>query len=225
MAKLLAAVFTVVLLSSPGNAGQGKPTSIQGVWQAVEVTITGPGARTIAIPEPRPNLTIFTARHYSRVEVQAEGPRPIPADVAKASADELRAAWGPFVGEAGTYEVTNGNLLTVRPIAAKNPAVMGPGVFITYSYKLEGDTMWVTQQRNQNGPFPNPVTFKSCASNDAFTPGKSYGRDRSPMYRNSRIAPGFSTIAAGLPDWSCVLPPTSVAMNSARPSGRSATSL
>ena len=81
--------------------------------------------------------------------------------MAKASADELRAAWGPFVAEGGTYEVTNGNLLTVRPIAAKNPAVMGPGVFITYSYKLEGDTIWVTQQRNQNGPFPNPVTFKS----------------------------------------------------------------
>jgi len=160
VAKMLAAVFTVVLLSSPGNAGQVKPTSIQGVWRAVEVTLTGPGARTIAFTE-RPNLTIFTARHYSRVEVQADGPRPIPADVAKASADELRAAWGPFVAEGGTYEVTNGNLLTVRPIAAKNPAVMGPGVFITYSYKLEGDTIWLTQQRNQNGPFPNPVTFKS----------------------------------------------------------------
>ena len=49
----------------------------------------------------------------------------------------------------------------MRPIAAKNPAVMGPGVFITYSYKLDGDTMWVTQQRNQNGPFANPVTVKA----------------------------------------------------------------
>ena len=64
-------------------AAQSKRGSIQGVWQAVEVTITGPGARTITIPEPRPNLTIITARHYSRVEVQAEGPRPIPADVDK----------------------------------------------------------------------------------------------------------------------------------------------
>ena len=137
MAKLLAGVFTVVLLSGPGNAGQGKPTSIQGVWRAVEVTLTGPAARTITFSE-RPNLTIFTARHYSRVEVQADGPRPIPADVTKASADELRAAWGPFVGEAGTYEVATGDLLTVRPIAAKNPAVMGPGVFITYSVQAGG---------------------------------------------------------------------------------------
>ena len=125
----------------------------------MEVTITGPGARTITIREPRPNLTILTSRHYSRVEDQSETPRPILADVTKASADQLRAAWGPFVGEAGTYELTDDNL-TMRPIAAKNPSVMGPGVFITYSYRLEGDTMWVTQQRNQNGPFANPATVK-----------------------------------------------------------------
>ena len=171
MTKSFLGVLTAGLLTSQGIAGQpvhrsaerereSTRASIQGVWQAVEVTITGPGARTIAIPEPRPNLTIITARHYSRVEDQSERPRPVPADVTKASAEELRAVWGPFVGEAGTYEVTSDNRLTMRPIAAKNPAVMGPGVFITYSYKLDGDTMWVKQQRNQNGPFPNPVTVK-----------------------------------------------------------------
>jgi hypothetical protein len=158
--KLFFGILTVGLLISQGVAGQSKRESLQGVWQAVEVTITGPGARTITIPEPRPNLTILTARHYSRVEVQAEGPRPIPADVTKASADDLRAVWGPFVGEAGTYELTSDNRITMRPIASKNPAVMGQGTFITYSYKLDGETMWVTQQRNQNGPFTNPVTVK-----------------------------------------------------------------
>jgi hypothetical protein len=169
--KLLFGVLIVGLLTSQGIAGPpvhrsteresgSKPESIQGVWQAVEVTITGPEARTMAIPEPRPNLTIITARHYSRVEDHSERPRPSPADVTKASADELRAVWGPFVGEAGTYEVTADHRITMRPLAAKNPAVMGPGVFITYSYKLDGDTMWVTQQRNQNGPFANPVTVK-----------------------------------------------------------------
>jgi hypothetical protein len=37
---------------------------------------------------------------------------------------------------------------------------MVPGAFIVYSYKLNGDTLWVTQQRNQNGPFANPFTLK-----------------------------------------------------------------
>ena len=160
MKKLLFAVLTVGLLTSqPGIAGQSKRESIQGVWRTVEVTMTGPAARTIS--QIQPNLTILTARHYSRINIDAEGPRPIVADVTKASADEVRAVWGPFVGEAGTYEVTTGNLITMRPIAAKNPAVMGSGVFITYSYKLDGDTIWVTQQRNQQGPFANPVTIKA----------------------------------------------------------------
>ena len=139
--------------------GGSTQQSIQGVWQAVEIATTGPGARTITIREPRPNLTIITARHYSRIEDQAEKPRTVLADPAKASADELRAVWGPFVGEAGTYELA-GDLITMRPIVSKNPAVMGPGVFITYSLKRDGDTMWVTQQRNQSGPFANPFTIK-----------------------------------------------------------------
>ena len=159
MTRLLFAVLSVGMLASHGTAAQPTQGSIQGVWRVVEAAITGPGARTIAFAE-RPNLTIITAKHYSRVEVQADGPRPLLADVAKASADELRAAWGPFVSEAGTYEVTPGGLVTMRPIASKNPAVMGPGVFITYSYKLDGNTLSLTQQRNQAGPFANPFTLK-----------------------------------------------------------------
>jgi len=157
--RSLFAALSVVLLVAQGTAAQSTRASIQGVWRIVDATVTGPGARTIAFAE-RPNLTIITARHYSRVEVQADKPRPILADAAKASADELRAAWGPLVSEAGTYEVAAGSLITMRPIASKNPAVMGPGVFITYSYKLEGDTLSLTQQRNQNGPFTNPFTLR-----------------------------------------------------------------
>ena len=158
MKRLLFAVLGAGFFTGQGMAAQSTREPIQGVWRVVEARTTGPGARTIAFAE-RPNLTIITARHYSRVEVQADGPRPMLADVAKASADELRAVWGPFVSEAGTYELTPGSV-TMRPIASKNPAVMGAGVFITYSYKLDGDTLSLTQERNQNGPFANPFTLK-----------------------------------------------------------------
>ena len=161
MKKLFAVLSSVALLTSIDIAAQSKRGSLQGVWQTVEVTVTGPGARTITIPEPRPNLIIVTAKYYSRVEVHSDGPRPMLANVAKASADELRAVWDPFVGEAGTYEVTDGNVMTMRPLVAKNPAAMAPGAFITYSYRLEGDTLWVTFQKNQDGPIANPVTVKA----------------------------------------------------------------
>ena len=147
------------LVAVAGLAAQSKPSPLVGVWQAVEVTMTGPVARTITIPEPRPNLIILTPKYYSRVEVHAEGPRPLLPEPATASADQLRATWGPFVGEAGTYEV-NREVITMRPISARDPAAMAPGAFIAYTYRLEGQTLWVTHQRNQAGALPNPATIK-----------------------------------------------------------------
>jgi len=161
MTKLVCGLVSIALVGGLGipAAAQVKTGSVQGVWQTVELTLTGPGARTITLPEPLANLTIFSGRHYTRVEVQTEKPRPILAAQATATADELRATWGPFVAEAGTFDVTD-NTITMRPIASKNPAIMGPGVVLTYSFKLEGKTLWVTQVRNQTGPFPNPFTAK-----------------------------------------------------------------
>lgn len=156
---LLTLLATVVLIGQQPTDAQSTGSSIQGVWRAVEARISGPNARTLSFAD-RPNLTIITDKHYSRVEIQSDAPRPVIADVSKATADELRAVWGPVVAEAGTYEVTSGGLVTMRPVASKNPAVMGSGVYITYAYTLDGATLTLTQQRNQNGPFPNPFTLK-----------------------------------------------------------------
>ena len=103
MRKLFIAALSIGMLGSHGVAAQPASKSIQGVWRVVEANVTGPGARTISF-DGRPNMTIITAKHYSRVEIQADGPRAILPEVAKASADELRAVWGPVVTEAGTYE-------------------------------------------------------------------------------------------------------------------------
>ena len=156
--RISVALAAVVLLGCALDA-QVLRVSMQGVWRMAEVTIPGAKPQTIVFGESRPNLTIITPRHYSRVEVQSDGPRPIPADIAKATADELRAAWGPFVAEAGTYELTGPDVVTMKPIASKSPAAMAPGAFIVYGFKQTGDTIWLTQQKNQNGAFANPVTF------------------------------------------------------------------
>ena len=142
--------------------GGATQQSIQGVWQAVKITTTGPAPARSTIREPRPNLTVITGKHYTRVEDQSEKPRAVLADPAKASADELRAVWGPFSPKPDTYELNDRRQsITMWPIVSKIAgAVMGPGVFITYSLKREGNTMWVTQQRNQNGPFADPFTIK-----------------------------------------------------------------
>ncbi len=149
--------FVSAVLTGVTLTAQSTPGSIQGVWQTIEVTIGGSGGRTM---KPQPNLTFISGTHYSRTEVHAEQPRPVLADPTKATADELRAVWGPFVGEAGTYELSGDHLITMRPIVAKNPAAMSNGAFSVYSYKVDGNSMTVTMQRNQNGPITSAVTIK-----------------------------------------------------------------
>ena len=148
-------LLAAALIPTATVVGQSTHGLLEGVWRAVEV-IHGAPAVTI---KPGPNLAIFAYRHYSRVDVHTEKPRPVLANTGAASAEELRDVWGPVVAEAGTYELTN-NLITLRPIVAKNPAAMAPDVSIVYSYKLEGDTLTLIAQRDLHGPVATPLTVK-----------------------------------------------------------------
>jgi hypothetical protein len=152
-------IAAVGLVTTAGITAQTKSGSLQGAWRTIDVNIAGPNARNFPVAKNAPYLTIFTARHYSRTEVQSEAPRPILADAARASADELRSVWGPVVCEAGTYDVS-GSTITMHPLVSKSPAAMAAGAFIVSTFTIDGDTLTIAQQRNQAGAYPNPVTFK-----------------------------------------------------------------
>src|SRR3954468_24433140 len=98
--------------------------AVQGVWRTLSVVLPGPAGQT---RKPDATLAIFHGRHYSRVEVHAEQPRPLLGNPADASAGPRRGAWGPFVAEAGPFEVSSGNVITMRVMVAKNPAAMRDG--------------------------------------------------------------------------------------------------
>ena len=75
-----------------------------------------------------------------------------------ASADEIRAVWGPFVGEAGTFELSGNNTITMHAMVAKNPADMKEGATSVYTCRREGDLLTLTQVGTPAGPSPNPIT-------------------------------------------------------------------
>ena len=129
--------------------------AIQGVWRTVEVVVAGAGGRTF---KPDATLAIFHGRHYSRVEVHAEQPRPLLSNPADASADQLRAVWGPFVAEAGTFEMSGSEVITMRATVAKNPAAMRDGASSVYTFRREGDRLILTEVRTPAGPSAQPVT-------------------------------------------------------------------
>jgi hypothetical protein len=131
--------------------------SLQGVWRVTEVVTTGPNAATNSSPQP--GLYLFTGRHYAILNVTGTRPATQPADTAKATAAELLAVWGPFVANAGTYEVSGGTV-TFRRIVAKNPAIMASTSFATNGFKVDGKTLTVTTMRTDAGPVANPTTTR-----------------------------------------------------------------
>jgi hypothetical protein len=103
-------------------------------------------------------LYLFTPTHYSMILAGTN--RPDVADTSKATADELRAIWGPLLANAGTYEIS-GDLITIHPLVAKIPVVMKPGANEVYRFGIEGKTLTLRQVRNARGvAVDSAPTFK-----------------------------------------------------------------
>jgi hypothetical protein len=153
-----AAVIVSIVAGTTAARSEAEPNApIQGVWRTLEVVVPGPAGGTF---KPAATLAIFQGRHYSRVEVHSQQPRPLLDNPAAASADQLRAVWGPFAGEAGTFELSGNDVITMRATVAKNPAVMTPGASSVYTYRREGDVLTLTQVRTHAGPSANPIAVK-----------------------------------------------------------------
>ena len=145
LSGLSAALLVATVVSARTSDSRA---AFQGVWQTVEVVVPGPTPQRFT---PGATLAIFHGTHYSRVEVHADGARPALDNPASASADELRAVWGPFVGEAGTFDVSGDNLITMHASVAKNPAAMSNGAASAYTYERNADTLTLTQVRTPSG--------------------------------------------------------------------------
>jgi hypothetical protein len=150
------ALIVAVVAGRTAAPSAAEPNAaVEGVWRTLEVVMPGAAGRTF---KPDATLAIFHGRHYSRTEVHAEQPRPLLADPAGASADVLRAVWGPVVAEAGTFEMSGSDVITMRATVAKNPAVMRDGAASVYRYRRQGDRLTLSEVRTPAGPSAQPVT-------------------------------------------------------------------
>jgi hypothetical protein len=150
-------LLVVFALPLAGQRSNRASLTLRGAWKVVERTTTGPNGSLNRTPQP--GLWIFTDGYFSSVTVTSAQPRPDLPDAAKATADELRAVWGPLVAQAGTYD-TAGDILTFRYVVNKNPGGMKPGSFQAWVYKLEGNTLMAIQKNTENGPNANPATLQ-----------------------------------------------------------------
>jgi len=110
---------------------------LQGAWQVMNPANGMAG------------IFIFSGKHYSMMAASTD--RPDITDISTATANDLRALYGPMVGNAGAYEIA-GNQVTIRPVVAKIPIVMKPGAYEVYEFKVENNNLTLTQRRNVRGP-------------------------------------------------------------------------
>jgi hypothetical protein len=135
--------------------------SLQGAWRVAEIVTTGANAATNRSPQP--GLYIFTGRHYSIMTVNGTEARKnfeAARDPAKLTDAEKLArydVWNPFTANAGTYTV-KGNMLTTRPMVAKNPGVMS-GNEQTREFRIEGNTLTLIQRAAAGQP-PSETTTR-----------------------------------------------------------------
>jgi hypothetical protein len=130
--------------------------TLQGAWKVTEFSTSISSASKITTTA-QPGIFIFTKKHYSIMYLSTDKPRPEiplknPTDAQKV------ATWEPLSANSGSYEI-NGTTLTTHPMIAKNPAVMKPGAFVTYDFKIQGNTLLLTPKESNTVPGGNPPTF------------------------------------------------------------------
>ncbi len=134
--KWFTAIAQFVVLTAMFGTAVAGDSPITGAWQL------DPGQPGQA------GLYLFTPTRYSMMLASRD--RPDIADTSKATADELRALWGPLLANSGTYEVS-GDLITIHPLVAKIPVVMKSGATEVYRFHIEGKTLTLRQVRNARG--------------------------------------------------------------------------
>jgi hypothetical protein len=151
------AVLLVVLVGWAVSLAAQPSSGLQGAWQVVETTTTGPKAST---DKTQPGLFLFTAKHYSMVRIQSVTARQDFKDPANVTEAEALAVWGPLQAQSGTYEVSGG-MLTTNPMVAKNPQVMRAGRKPdVYAFTLQGETLTLVPKSFTGQPVANPTTLR-----------------------------------------------------------------
>jgi len=137
---------------------QSKPSPLEGAWTIQQITFAKPPANP---PNKPTGLFLFVGNHYS-TQIVNDSSRPKnfgEGGAAKATADQLRAIWGPLTSNGGTFTVS-GNTIRYVATVAKNPAVMAGGTSFEDTFTLNGDSLVLTQVKNQAGPIANPATVR-----------------------------------------------------------------
>ena len=144
--KLVLGLFVILVLS-----GFAAAQEVAGAWRLDEVT----GADGKAAKFTNPNTYLFTKGHFSIIRVEGDKPRSTDPWMEMTRDQLIDAYIKQFAASGGTYDM-KGSTLTMKTTIAKNPAFMARANWISYTVKVNGQTMTLTATATNEGPIKNP---------------------------------------------------------------------
>ena len=143
---ILVAMALVLVWSSVAAQRSASQAGIEGVWRAVEQTING---RTLTGQNLGVGFHIYTKGYVAAVRESGVPPRPGFRSDGTPTAAQILAAYGPFVAQFGSYEISGDRIIS-QTLVAKNPENMNraPGV---QRFRVEGNTLILTSPYDKTG--------------------------------------------------------------------------
>ncbi len=128
-------------MKTPSMSGSTQGDALQGIWRLQTLTGVAPDGSEHQIKHVD-GLLIFMPGYYSMTLVHSDEPRtPFVAQFTETDEEKI-AAFDTNTANAGTYEISDGKLLMIHPLAAKNPGFTGGHG--EYDFRIEGDTLYLT---------------------------------------------------------------------------------
>jgi hypothetical protein len=156
MKRMLSAAVAVTTIGFAAVFAQSGKSPLEGAWELQNATYPKPPNNPVTKPR---GMVILSGNRYSLIVVNdSERPTLRQDDVVKATADQLRAVWGPLTAHAGTFQIA-GNMITMRPAVVKNNPPNASSFFFEHTFTLKGDSLTMTESGFPGGPPSNPRTL------------------------------------------------------------------
>ena len=126
---------------------------VAGAWRLDEVAMAGADGKASKFSNP--NIYLFTKGHFSIIRVEGDKPRSTDSWTKMTPEQVIDTYVKQFTASGGTYEMKGGTL-TMKTTIAKNPGFMARANWISYTVKVNGQTMTLTAAATNEGPIKNP---------------------------------------------------------------------
>jgi hypothetical protein len=126
---------------------------VAGAWRLDEVKMTGTDVKASKFSNP--NIYLFTKGHFSIIRIEGDKPRSTESWTTMTPEQVIDTYVKQFTASGGTYEM-KGDTLTMKTTIAKNPGFMARANWISYTVKIDGQTMTLTGTATNEGPIKNP---------------------------------------------------------------------